>query len=231
MERIYQSQKVATEKVQEWQKALDAKGFAHLGLGVAAGLMFFVFCPMSIVAVAAEYWTLSTEAQGATVSAKASLWEISLSTEIQGTSSESSMTMCSDEMQAFDDCGKIDAIRFFLITALLLCLASGSCFMLAFSPKLKPRVALRRKMSIAGVSLAAVALVWDFLSVCLAASVDMTDSYNLNGVGFVFLVLELFPVTLAIVLAVCTMTRWAATTQPGVEAQTEGAAKVQHITV
>jgi len=95
-------------------------------MGVAAGLMLFVFCPMSIVAVAANYWTLSTEVSGATMSAKASLWEISLSTEVQGASSESSMTMCSDEMSAFDDCGKIDAIRFFLITALLLSLASAS---------------------------------------------------------------------------------------------------------
>merc|ERR1712054_13700 len=182
---------------------------------------------MSIVAVAAEYWTLSTEAQGATVSAKASLWEISLSTELQGASSEASMTMCSDEMPAFDDCGKIDAIRFFLITALLLSLAAGCCFALAFSPKLKPSAGLRRKMSIAGVSLAAVALVWDFLSVCLAASVNMTDGYNLNGAGFVFLVLELFLVILAIVLAVCTMTRWSATAHLGAASTNVGAVKAQ----
>jgi len=82
-------------------------------------------------------------------------------------------------------------------------------------------------MSIAGVSLGAVALVWDFLSVCLAASVDMTDGYNLNGAGFVFLVLELFLVTLAIVLAVCAMTRWSATTQLGAESTHVGAVTAQ----
>jgi len=215
-------QTVVTEKVHAWQKALTAKGYAHLGLGVAAGLMFFAFCPMSIVAVASPYWTQSSEVPGATISAKASLWKISLSTEVQGSSSESELDMCSDEMQAFDDCGKIDAMRFFLITALLLSLASGCCFAVAFSPKLNPTAGLRGKMSIAGVSLAAVALFWDFLSVCLAASIDMTDSYSLNGVGFVFLVLELFLVASAIVLAVCTLTLWSAASQPGAEAPCDG---------
>jgi len=200
-------------------------------MGIAAGLMFFVFCPMSIIAVAATYWTYSLEAPGATVSAKASLWKISLSTEIGDSSSESEMDMCSDEMPAFDDCGKIDAVRFFLITALLLSLASACCLALAFSPKLKPAAALRRKMSIAGISLAAVALVWDFLSVCLAASIDMTESYSLNGAGFVFLVLELFVVTSAIALAVCVMTRWSAIAEHTVEARTEEAVKVHPPTV
>jgi len=227
MARIQELQKVASEKIQEWQMALDAKGYAHLGLGVAAGVMFLVFCPMSIVAVATPYWTYSSEASGATVSAKASLWEISLSTEIQGSSSEAEMKMCSDEMQAFDDCGKIDAVRFFLITALLLSLASACCFAIAFSPKLKPTVTFRRKMTITGASLAAVTLVWDFLSVCLAASVDMTENYTLNGVGFVFLVLELFLVTLAVVLAVCTVTRWSASAQPVTETRTEKEVKAQ----
>merc|ERR1711881_359680 len=104
--------------------------------------------------------TYSSEMHGATVSAKASLWEISVSTEIRGSSSESEAGMCSDEMPDFDDCGKIDAVRFFVITALLLSLASALTLMFGFSPK--PAAALRRKMSIAGVSLAAVALVWNF---------------------------------------------------------------------
>jgi len=225
MERIHQFQCVATEKIQACQKDLDAKGYGHLGYGAAGILMFFVFCPMSIVTVAATYWTYSSEAQGVTASAKASLWEISASTEIRGVSSESEVKMCGDEMQGFDDCGKIDAVRFFVITALLLSLASALAFVIGFSPKLKPTAALRRKMAIAGVSLAAVVLVWIFLSVCIAASIDMTDNYNLNGAGFVFLVLELFVVTLAIVLAVRTMTRWSAIPQPAAEAQAKEAAK------
>jgi len=225
MERIQQFQNTATEKIQECQKACAAKGCGHLGLGIAGGLMLFVFCPMSIVAVAATYWTYSLDANGATVSAKASLWKISVSTEIRGSSSESDAGMCSDEMADFDDCGKIDAVRFFVITALLLSLASALTLLFGFSPK--PTAALRRKMSTAGVSLAAVVLVWNFLGICIAASINVADNYKLNGAGFVFLVLELFFVTLALVLAVCTMTRWSATPQPATEGHTEEAVKPQ----
>lgn len=225
MERIQQFQSIATVKIQEYQKACDAKGCGHLGLGVAGGLMLFVFCPMSIVAVAAPYWTFSSDVNGATFSAKASLWELSVSTEIGGSSTESEVGMCSDEMPDFDDCGKIDAVRFFVITALLLSLASAITFMFGFSPK--PTAALRRKMSIAGVSLAAVVLVWNFLGVCIAASINVADNYKLSGAGFVFLVLELFFVTLALALAVCTMTRWSAAPQPATDAHAEEAVKPQ----
>jgi len=148
------------------------------------------------------------EMHGATVNAKASPWTVSVSTELRGSSSESEVSMCGDEMQGFDDCGKIDAVRFFVIIAMLLSLTSSVTFIIGFSPKVKSTAAMRRKLSIVGVSLAAVTLVSMFLAVCIAASIDMTENYKLSGAGFVFLVLELFLVTSAIVLAVCTMTRW-----------------------
>merc|ERR1719446_1938118 len=91
------------------------------------------------------------------------------------------VSMCGDEMQGFDDCGKIDAVRFFVITAMLLSLTSSLTFMVGFSPKVKSTAAMRRKLSIAGVSLAAVTLGWIFLAVCIAASIDMTENYKLSG--------------------------------------------------
>jgi len=213
---------MASDKLQEFQKTLDAKGYGHLGLGIASSLMFFVFCPMSIVAVAATYWTYSMDQHGGTVSAKASLWDVTVSSELQGSSSEATVSLCSDEMPDFDDCGKIHAVRFFVITALLLSLSSALFLMTSFSPKLKPtatRPTRRRKFSIAGVSLAAVALVWDFLGVMLASTIDMTSGYSLNGAGFVFLVLEIFFITLAIVLAV--RATKAQSAQPQAAKQTE----------
>merc|ERR1711959_647080 len=79
-------------------------------------------------------------------------------------------------------------------------------------PFLKPTAALRRKLSIAGVSLAAFVLLGHFLSVCIAISVKMQDSYSLNGAGFVFLVMAPFFVILAHQLVICTLTLWSAFT-------------------
>merc|ERR1719271_1737695 len=155
---------------------------------------------MSIIAVASPYWTFSSEVQGHSVSTKASLWEVSVSTEIRGASSESQIGMWAGEMQGFDECGKIGAVRFFVITALLSSFASAITLIVGFLPFLKPtaaQAALRRKLSIAGVSLAACVLLCDFLSVCITISVKMQDSYSLSGAGFVFLVMAPFFVILA----------------------------------
>merc|ERR1712232_570561 len=122
--------------------------------------------------------------------------------EVQGKSSETDVKMCGDEMSSFDDCGKIDAVRFFVVSALFLCVASAASLLLSFAPVLKPTESLRRKLSLSGISLSAVVLLWNFLAVCIASSVDMADNYNLSGAGFIFLVLELFFVTLAIAFAV-----------------------------
>jgi len=191
--------------------------------------MFFVGCPMSIIAVASPYWTASSEVRDNSVSAKASLWEVSVSTEIRGASSEAEIGMCDGEMQGFDECGKIDAIRFFVITALLLSLASAITLIVGFLPFLKPTAAqsaLRRKLSIAGVSLAAFVLLCDFLSVCITISVKMEDSYSLSGAGFVFLVMDLFFVFLAHQLVICTLTLWSASTAAA-ETGSVGAQKPQ----
>jgi len=202
MERIQKFQCFAAEKIQERQIALDSKGYGRLSIGTAGVVMLFVFCPMSIVAVACPYWTLSAEVQGHSMTAKASLWDVSTSAEIGGVSSDSEVGMCGDEMQGFDDCGKIDAIRFFVITALLSSLASAVCLMAVFLPFLKPTDAMRRKATIAGISLAAVVLLLSFLSACVASSVNIQDGYNLNGPGFAFLVLQIFFAISAIALAV-----------------------------
>jgi len=210
----------------ERQKALDIKGYGHLGLGVAGAIMLVVVCPMGIIAVASPYWTFSSEVQDNSVSAKVSLWEVSMSTEIRGTSSESQVDMCAEEMQGFDECGKIHALRFFVITALLLSFASAITMIVGFLPVLKPTEALRRKLSIAGVSLAAFVLLGHSLSVCIAISVKMQDNYSLSGAGFVFLVMNLFFVILAHQLVICTLTLWSAPTA-ATETVIVGAQKAQ----
>jgi len=138
------------------------------------------------------------------MTAEASLWDVSTSTEIRGVSVDSELKMCGDEMQGFDECGKIDAIRFFVITALLLSLASAVCLLAVFLPPLSFCLsdATREKVTIAGISLASVVLLWSFLGTCIAASVKMHGlngaAFVLNGAGFVFLVLQMFFVIFAI---------------------------------
>jgi len=142
-EKVQRLQACASLKIQEKQTELDAKGCGHLATAVAGALMLFVFCPMSIVAVAAPYWTMSSELQGRSVRAKASLWDVTMTTDISGKSSQSVIGMCSDQMQAFADCGKVHTVRFFVITSLLVALASAIALIVGFCPK--ATVALRRK--------------------------------------------------------------------------------------
>lgn len=195
-------------RTQQLQSAADAKGCGHLGMGVAGALMLFVFCPMSIVAVAAPYWTSSMEMQGQSMSVSASLWKVSMSTEINGVSADQDSDMCGDQQTGNEECGKIHAVRFFTISALLLSLASGVILAVGFSPALKPSAALRRKMSLAGISCCSAVLLCDFLGMCIAASVSMTGQSSLNGAGFVFLILELLFVGAATALVALTLTRW-----------------------
>jgi hypothetical protein len=197
-------------RVQQFQKALNSKGCGHLGMGVAGALMLLVFCPMSIVAVAAPYWTSSSEMLGNKVNFQASLWKASTSTEIMGKSVDQDVDMCGEEMKDFEDCGKIHAVRFFRITALLLSLVSGVILTVGFLHVLKPSAGLRRKLPIVGVSLSAAVLLCDILSICIAASVEMQGESKLNGAGFVFLILELLFASGATALVVCTLTRWSA---------------------
>lgn len=192
------------QKAMDLQKVCDAKGYGQLGLGVAGSIMLFVFCPMSIVAIAEPYWTFSTEVQGNSMSAKASLWDISTSVEIGDKSSESSMAMCGDEMQDSDECGKIGAVRFFVIATLLLSLVSAIALIVVFLNKVST-AALRRRFTLCGLGAATTALLMIFLGICMAASIDMKGEYGLNGAGFVFLVLELFFVMLSAGLVVYTL--------------------------
>jgi len=225
MECFRNVQSVAVEKLGAQQKACDAKGYGHLGLGAAGAVMFFVFCPMSIVAVAAPYWKFSSEAQGISMSATASLWDISVSSEVQGQTSETSVGMCGDEMQDFDECGKIGAIRFFVITALLMSLAAAITMMAGFLPLLRPSAALQRKISMGGLILASLVLLWAFLAACIAGSIEMKDGYKLSGAGFVFLVLELFFVMASMGLVMYTLK--SSTLQVATDADKEGKAQQQ----
>jgi hypothetical protein len=111
--------------------------------------------------------------------------------------------MCGDEVQGFDECGKIHAVRFFTISALLLSLASAAALLIGYSPVLKAKPALRWNVLLVGTSLAVTTLLLNFLGVCVVASVDMAESgYNQNGAGFFFAILSWLLFTPAIVLSI-----------------------------
>lgn len=189
------------QRTQHLQNTLEAKHYGHLSIGCAAALMLVVFCPMSMIAVGGAYWTHSIDAHGTTVSTSVSLWTVSTLMETRGESKHSEMDMCGENLQDFDDCGKIHALRFFTITTLLSSLASSSMLIAAFSPFLKDKPWLREKILLAGASVAGCVCLWNFLSICIAAGVDMGDSYNLSGAGFVCIILDLLFVILALALA------------------------------
>merc|ERR1719443_210629 len=105
--------------------------------------------------------------------------------------------MCGDKMQKNglhdDECGKIHAVRFFVITALLLSLASANCFLGLSLPYLRAKctAATLEKMTIAGKGLASVVLLWSLLGTCIAASVNMQAGSSLSGAGFLSLFLQI----------------------------------------
>merc|ERR1712039_184898 len=116
---------------------------------------------------------------------------MSVSTEINRASADQDTDLCGDqEMYNFDECGKIHAVRFFTIVALLLSFAAGVTLAVGFSPVLKPSAALRRKVSLVALGCCSATLMCDFLGMCIAASVAI-NAASLNGAGFVFLILEL----------------------------------------
>jgi hypothetical protein len=191
------------ERFQQAQALASARNAGHVGVAIAGAIMVFVACPMSIVAIAAPYWTGSTTSPSMTVSSAASLWSISASVEGGSISADQSAGMCGDEMEGSNiDCGKIHSVRFFQITGLLLALASAAVLLVAFSPLFSAKRELRPKMYIAGACVAGVELLWNFLSFCLVASLEMGDPYSLNGAGFVFLILSSLLITTAIVIIV-----------------------------
>jgi len=219
-------QRIAAEKIQEREVAIDGKGCGRLGTGIAGIVMLFVSCG-SIVACSCPYWKLSTAfevglmtvkaSDSDLITVKASLWDVSISKKISGACAVSELgfvecgknsstmqpfdecevvrckdgccvdariRMCGDKMQGFDECGKIHAIRFFVITALLLSLASANCFLGLSLPYLRAKctAATLEKMTIAGKGLASVVLLWSFLGTCIAASVNMqTGGASLSG--------------------------------------------------
>jgi len=187
MQRVGQLRSSVAMKLQDLQSTADAKGCSSLNLLFAATVMGLVFCPMSIVAIACPYWNTSSDS----ISSSVSLWEVSMTVDVAGSSSETRMDLCGDEMQSFDDCGKIDALRFFTITSMLMSCTSCASIVVAFLPLLKSKASLRRNVSWCGAAFAAGVFLEVFLSICIAASVDVSEA-SLNGSGFVFLVLELF---------------------------------------
>merc|ERR1712039_387168 len=138
----------------------------------------------------------------------ATLWSVSTSAEMNSVSNDKTVDMCGDEMQGFEECGKIQAIRFFTVTALLLSLAAALILCICFFAPPRLSAVMRRRMFIIGVCHAVVVLAWNFLSLCIAGSVQMAEEYELNGAGFVSVILEFLLVGIAVMLSVLSATRW-----------------------
>lgn len=176
-------------RLQQAQEFATQRNAGHLAIASAGAVMALVACPMSSVAVAYPYWTGSTSLHGIDVRSKASLWTISSSMEAGPHSSEPSADICGEHMKGSKiDCGKIHAVRFFQITASLMALTSAAVLLLAFSPAVRQEI--RPKLCTFGACITCVTLIWDFVSACVIASVNMPEPFSLNGAGFVFLILS-----------------------------------------
>jgi hypothetical protein len=190
------------KRMQAWQDSADEREAGRIEALAAGALMAFVTCPMSIVAIAATYWSGSQEANGVTISFTMSLWSAATSIEGGQGDAEQTVDMCGKEMENSDiDCGSIHAVRFFQITGMLLALASAVVLLMAFSPLLKARRELRPRLYLVGVCLSGATLLWSFLSICLAAGVKMPEQYSLSGAGFAFSILSMFLLVGALVLS------------------------------
>merc|ERR1739848_796118 len=104
--------------------------------------------------------------------------------------------------------GKIHALRFFTISAMVLSLASALSLTFTFLPFVGDKPVemflpscIRGKLLKCGENFAIVAGFYNLLGTTIAASVDMQEGYTLNGAGFVFLVLGVFVDFLGRVLA------------------------------
>lgn len=192
-------------RFQKWQDLASARNAGHLGIAIAGALMFFVACPMNVVAVAAPYWTGSQGAQGATISYKTSLWTASTVFESGSTVSDQQVDLCGDEEpnQSMNiSCSRIRAVRIFQCSSLLLALVSAFILLVAFSPALKANRELQPKFYIIGACIASLTFVCNFLSVCLVSSIAVPKSTSLSGTGFIFLVLSLWLTVVAMVIIV-----------------------------
>merc|ERR1712048_1499357 len=89
------------------------------------------------------------------------------------------------------------------------------------------KIKLRSKLCLAGACLSVVTFLWNFLGLCLVASVEMPEPYGLNGAGFAFLILSLFLIIGAISLAVLVATRWSPTSVVTVGTSTASIGKPQ----
>jgi hypothetical protein len=191
-------------------------------LFVSCGSIVACSCPYWKLSSAFEVDLMTVKASDSDLmTVKASLWDVSIPTmKIPGVSADSELCkasmqffdecevvrckgeccfdarirMCGDKMQGFDECGKIHAIRFFVITASLLSLASANCFLGLSLPYLRAKctAATLEKMTIAGKGFASVVLLWSFLGTCIAASVNMQAGSSLSGTGFLSLFLQIF---------------------------------------
>jgi hypothetical protein len=103
------------------------------------------------------------------------------------------------------DCDRIHAVRFFQITGLPLAFASAAILLVAFSPALKTRQEWRPKLYLIGAGLSGATLLWNLLSICLVASVEMPEPYGLCGAGFIFCILSSFMIVGALALCVRAM--------------------------
>jgi hypothetical protein len=169
----------------------------ELHAGVVMGLTCF---PLSILSIFLSYWHASSDV----ASSSLTLWKVSTTFQMNGDTVEQENDMCSSmlrttkdpETQEFDDCTKIEVLRFITISAALMSLISSMMIIGGFSQMFSFDRAVQRNVSRIGLILASAVFVWALIGLCIAASVDFSNA-SLNGAGFMCLVGELLTLLLA----------------------------------
>merc|ERR1719159_687723 len=100
------------------------------------------------------------------------------------------------EAQDFDDCAKIEVLRFITISAALMSLIFSMMIITVFCRVFSFDLAVQRNVSRLGWVLAAAVFVWALIGLCISATVDFPNA-TLNGAGFMCLVGELLTSLLA----------------------------------
>merc|ERR1712216_418627 len=90
-------------------------------------------------------------------------------------SSEVEMEMCSDQMEGFEDCGKIALLRFFVLGSSVLSGLCAALLLVAFLPLLKKHPDCKSNLTFLAITSSCVIPSVSFLSICISASVDMPD--------------------------------------------------------
>lgn len=189
-------------RIQQLRDRADAMGCRNLGVAVAGALMLLAVCPTSIVAVFSPYWTASVDAGDAKVTTSISLWTVSTTVEGNGAPVVHDVKMCGDAIQSVDvDCGRIHVVRLLTITIGVLAFVSAVLLLVAFSPAMKENLEQRSNLCLAGTCVLTVAFICSLVSTGIVVSVELAETYSLDGIGFACQLLSMVLIIVSVLVA------------------------------